>query len=158
MRAYWTLGIVALLAGCTASASGGNFDLVPERIGWFAGERAHFMLNISSSLTKQAPEYVVDRNFAIEEIRYEERGANMGGDYETRDPDDLGLELRQDGATGDQFALNAENPSIDLHLDVPTNLRDSEYVLELKLFKVGWVRSEPFRVDQRALPSGDATA
>lgn len=156
MRAYRTLAIVALFAGCTASASGGNFDLVPERIGWYAGERAHFMLNITSSLTKQAPEYTIDRNFAIEEIRYEERGANMGGDYETRNPDDVGLVLRRGEESAEQFPLSPDHPSLDLYLDVPTNLRDSEYVLELKLFKVGWVKSEPFRVDQRALAADAA--
>lgn len=150
MRAYLTLGLVALFAGCTASASGGNFELVPERIGWYAGDRAHFMLNITSSLTKQAPEYTIDRNFAIEEVRYEERGANMGGDYETRNPDDLGLVMRRGEESADEFRLDPENPSLDLYLDVPENLRDSEYVLEMKLFKVGWVRSDAFRVDHRA--------
>ena len=150
MRAYVAVAVLALFAGCTASgASGGNFELVPERIGWYAGERAHFMLNLTPSLTKQAPDYTIDRNFAIEEIRYEERGANMGGDYETRNPDDVDLELRRGDETSEQFALNADAPTLDVYLDVPANLRDSEYVLELKLFKVGWVKSDPFRVDQR---------
>lgn len=156
MRAYWTLAVVALLAGCTASASGGNFDLVPGRIGWYAGGRAHFTLNITSSFAQQAPEYTIDRNFAIEEIRYEEKGANMGGDYETRNPDDVGLVLRRGEESAEEFVLSAERSSLDLYLDVPPDLRDSEYVLELKLFKVGWVKSEPFRVDQRALAADAA--
>lgn len=158
MRTFAAVAVLALFAGCTATgATGGNFDLEPERIGWYAGERARFMLNITPSLTKQAPDYTIDRNFAIEEIRYEERGASFGGDYETRNPDDVGLVLRRGAESGEEFILNAETPGLDLYLDVPANLRDSEYVLELKLFEVGWVKSEPFRVDQRALAPASTT-
>lgn len=146
--------VVALFAGCTAAgASGGNFDLTPERIGWYVGERAHFMLNLTPSLTKQAPDYFLDRYFAIEEMRYEERGAAIGGDYKTRNPDDLHLEMLQGGATGEEFSLNRTSAGVDLYVDVPQKLRDSEYTLELKLFKVGWVKSAPFRVDERVTPS-----
>lgn len=141
----------ALLAGCTASgASSGNFELIPERVGWYTGETAQFTLNITPSITRQAPGYTIDRYFAIEEIRYDEKGASFGGDYETRDPDALHLKLIQDGVVGEEFALDSESPTILITLDVPAKLRDSEYVLELKLFKVGWVKSEPFRVDERA--------
>lgn len=141
----------ALLAGCTASgASSGNFELVPAKVGWYTGDTAQFTLNITPSVTRQAPGYTIDRYFAIEEIRYDERGATLGGDYETRDPDELRLKLVQDGTVGEEFLLDAERPTITILLDVPAKLRDSEYVLELKLFKVGWVKSESFRVDERA--------
>lgn len=142
---------LAISAGCTASgASGGNFDLKPERIGWYVGERAHFTLNITPSLTKQAPDYVLDRNFAIEEIRFDERGANIGGDFETRDPNDVNLDIQQNGVSGEEFTLDTQNSGVELYVDIPEKLRDSEYVLELKLFNVGWVKSEPFRVDERS--------
>lgn len=142
--------VVAAAAGCTASgASTGNFELKPDRIGWYVGERAHFELNLTPSLTKQAPEYVIDRNFAIEEIRYNERGASIGGDFETRNPDDVNLRLMQDGVEGNEFTLGAADPTVDIYVDIPDRLRDSEYTLEIKLFKVGWVKSEPFRVDER---------
>lgn len=153
MRATLTFALFAVLAfaGCTAAgATGGNFVLIPEKIGWYTGERAHFMLNMTPSLTKQAPEYVLDRNFAIEEIRFEERGASIGGDFETRDPDALHLTLVQNGTTGEEFKLDAMRPGVDIYVDVPEKLRDSEYQLELKLFKVGWVKSEVFRVDHRS--------
>lgn len=142
--------MAALVAGCTASgASAGNFELRSERIGWYTGDTAHFVLNLSPSITKQAPDYVIDRNFAIEEIGYDERGATFGGDFRTRDPDDLSLRLMQDGVEGSEFTLDAGDSTLDLYLDVPDKLRDSEYVLEIKLFRVGWVKSEPFRVDER---------
>lgn len=153
MRATLLVALLAAaaIAGCTAEgASTGNFELTPERIGWYTGETARFTLNITPSVTRQAPDYVLDRYFAIEEIRYDERGASFGGDYETRNPDELDLTLIQNGTAGEQFVLNADAPRVDIELDVPQNLRDSEYVLELRLFKVGWVKSEPFRIDERA--------
>lgn len=143
--------VFVLAAGCTASgASSGNFELVPERVGWYTGETAEFTLNITPSITRQAPGYTIDRYFAIEEIRYEERGAAYGGDYRTRDPDELHLTLVQNGVAGEVFVLDSVNPTVTILLDVPAKLRDSEYQLELELFKVGWVKSEPFRVDERA--------
>lgn len=142
--------LLAAAAGCTASgASTGNFDLKPDRLGWYVGERAHFTLNLTPSLTKQAPDYVIDRNFALEEIRFDERGATVGGDFETRNPDDLKLTLVQNGTEGQEFTLNHVHPGIDIYLDIPEKLRDSQYVLEVKLFKVGWIKSEPFRVDEK---------
>jgi hypothetical protein len=141
---------LAFLAGCTASgASGGNFELAPEKIGWYIGERAHFTLSIEPSLTKQSPDYLLDRHFAIEEIRYEERGAAIGGDYATRNPDDINLVMVQNETEGDEFTLNAIAPAVEIYVDIPAKLRDSEYVLEIELFKAGWVKSEPFRVDER---------
>ena len=152
MRLAITLVLAALaLAGCTASgASMGNFELQPTRIGWYVGDTAAFTLTLTPSLTRQSPDYVLDRYFAIEEIQYDERGASFGGDYKTRNADDLELVMRQNGTKGDEFVLTPSNASLTLELRVPENLRDSEYVLEIKLFEVGWVRSEPFRVDVRA--------
>jgi hypothetical protein len=142
---------LALLAGCTATgASGGNFELTPERIGWYIGERAHFTLTITPSLTKQAPDYILDRHFAIEEIRFEERGAALGGDFVTRNPDDIDLVMVQNETEGTEFTMSAVNAHVELYVDIPAKLRDSEYVLELELFKAGWVKSEPFRVDERS--------
>lgn len=142
----------ALACGCTASgASSGNFELVPERVGWYIGETAQFTLNITPSLTRQSPGYTVDRDFAIEEIQYEERGAHLGGDFETRDTDELHLVILQHGAAVDEATLDADHPTLTLQLDVPEKLRDSEYVLAIKLFKVGWVKSDPFRIDERSV-------
>lgn len=140
--------LAAAFAGCTATgASTSNFELTPDRIGWYAGDVASFTLNITGSLTRQSPDYVIDRHFAIEEIRFDEKGAAVGGDYKTRDPNDVSLRLSQNATSGQEFILNAENPSLTIELVVPEKLRDSEYTLELQLFKVGWVKSDPFRVD-----------
>lgn len=142
------LALSVAFAGCTSEAAGrGNFDLKPQRIGWFAGEEATFTLEIGSGFFGGVPTFTIDRRFAIEEIQLTEKGMSFGGDYETRDPDALGLRLSMGNVTADSFTLDAENPRVDVHLRLPADLRDSEYVLEMKLFKVGWVKSESFRVD-----------
>lgn len=153
MRAAPFLVLLAALAlsGCTAEgASSGNFELKPSRIGWYVGETAVFTLNLTPSLARQSPDYTLDRHFAIEEIRYDERGASFGGDYKTRNADDLRLVLRQNGTESDVLTLTPANPTATIEVRVPENLRDSEYVLAIELFEVGWVKSAPFRVDQRA--------
>jgi len=61
----------------------------------------------------------------------------------------VNLILIQNGTAGEEFVLDVQNSGVDVYVDVPEKLRDSEYVLELKLFKVGWVKSDPFRVDER---------
>jgi len=150
LRLAALLGLALVVAGCTASgASSGNFQLTPDRVGWYIGDTAQFTLNITPSITRQAPGYTIDRYFAIEEIRYNEKGASFGGDFETRNPDDVDLKLIQHNVVGEEFVLDVDNPTVTIQLEVPQKLRDSEYVLELKLFKVGWVKSEPFRVDER---------
>lgn len=142
--------VAAAAAGCTASgASTGNFELTPERIGWYPGDEAVFFLNLTPSLTKASPSFAIDRQFAIEEIRFNERAMSVGGDYKTRNPDDVSLRLVQDNATGESFRLDSAHPTVELHLTLPERLRDSEYVLEVKLFEVGWVKSAPFRIDER---------
>lgn len=145
-----TLVALAALAGCTASgASTSNFDLKPQKIGWYTGETAHFTLNISKSLTHSTPSFTVDRNFAIEDIKFNEKGLTFGGSFETKRPDELNFTLMQNGTAADQFVLDAQHPSVDIYLKIPEKLRDSEYTLELKLFQVGWVKSDPFRVDMK---------
>lgn len=140
----------ALVAGCSASgASSGNFELVPERVGWYVGETAQFTLNITPSLTRQAPGYTIDRNFAIEELRFEERGASFGGDYKTRNPDDVSLVLLREGHPAQEVELDQDNPTILIQVEIPAKLRDSEYTFAIELFKVGWVKSDPFRVDEK---------
>lgn len=147
-RAALALLLPLALAGCTAGGVGtSNFDLLPQKVGWFAGEEAHFVLEISSSLLARDPTFTVDRRFAIEEIRFNEKGVTFGGDYETRDPDAVGLRLARANATVQEHTLTAEAPSLDVFVTIPPELRDSEYVLEIKLFNVGWVESETFRVD-----------
>lgn len=140
----------ALLAGCTAEGAGtSNFSLVPSQIGWFVGDEARFTLSIGSSLAHSAPSFTIDRQFAIEEIEFAEKGLSFGHDYETKDPDAVGLRLERNGTAANQFTLDEANPSIELVLKIPMDLRDSEYSLELKLFKVGTVKSDKFRVDVR---------
>lgn len=141
--------LVALaLAGC-ADVGKGNFDLKPQSIGWFAGDEAHFTLEITSSLLGDVPAFTIDRRFAIEEMQLTEKGMGFGGDFETRDPDALDLRLAMGNETGERFTLDGDHPKLDLYVRLPQDLRDSEYVLEMKLFKVGWVKSESFRVDVR---------
>ena len=145
-----TLVAMAALAGCTAAGAGSsNFDLKPTRVGWYASEEAGFTLAITSSLLHSQPSFTIDRRFAIERLDLTEQGVKFGGDYETKDPDSVNLTLSRDGNVSDEFTLDAEHPSIDVSVKLPDDLRDSEYALELKLFKVGWVKSEKFRVDRR---------
>jgi hypothetical protein len=149
-RFVLVIAVVAVFAGCTSAAAGtSNFSLKPTRIGWYAGEAGSFHLNLTPSMVHKDPDFVIDRHFAIEELRFEERGANFGGDYQTRNMDDVHLVLGQDNSTGDEFHLDGAHPSVQMSMDIPTKLRDSEYTLELKLFNVGWVKSEPFRVDDK---------
>lgn len=143
------LTVAAGLAGCMDGVGKSNFDLEPQSIGWFAGEEAHFTLEMTSTLLRDAPTFTIDRRFAIEEIQLTEKGVTFGGDFETRDPDALDLRLAMGNETGDSFTLDAEHPKLDLYVRLPEDLRDSEYVLEVKLFKVGWVKSDSFRVDVR---------
>jgi hypothetical protein len=146
----FALASAFLLAGCTAEGAGSsNFDLRPTRVGWFAGDEATFTLSVGSSLLNGAPNFTIDRRFAIERIDLTEQGIRFGGNYETKDPDAVGLVLSRGGNASDEFTLDEQNPTIDVALTLPADLRDSEYALELKLFKVGWVKSEKFRVDRR---------
>jgi hypothetical protein len=142
--------VVAAFVGCTASgASTSNFDLKPQKIGWFTGETAHFTLNISKSMTHSAPSFTIDRQFAVEEIKFNEKGLNVGGSFDTKNPNDVNLTLMQNGTAGEQFTLNATSPSVDVYVKVPDGLRNSEYTLEIKLFNVGWIKSDTFRVDTK---------
>lgn len=144
------LTLAAGLAGCAAEgASTSNFSLSPQKVGWYAGEEAHFVLTISPSLLNSQPSFTIDRRFAIEEIELEEQGFTFGGDYSTKDPDEIALRLERANATSAEFVLTPDAPSLDVRLNLPADLRDSEYVLQMKLFNVGWVESDVFRVDRR---------
>lgn len=149
-RVFLLLVTALVLAGCSSDGVGkGNFELTPQRIGWYAGDNATFTLELKSSLTRSDPSFTIDRRFAIEEIQLNEKGLRFGGDYDTRNPDDVNLRLMRDNVTADEFVLDSENRSIEIVLTLPEELRDSEYALELKLFDVGWIKSETFRVDKR---------
>lgn len=139
------------LAGCAsdAGAAKGNFELTPQRIGWYAGEEARFTLALTPTLLRDEPSFTLDRRFAIEEIQLTEKGVTFGGDYSTREPDDLELRLVRGNETADEFVLDATNHSVELVLRLPSDLRDSEYVLEMRIFQVGWIKSDTFRVDVR---------
>jgi hypothetical protein len=152
MRRSLALSLVPalVLAGCTAAAAGAsNFTLKPDRIGWFAGDEAHFFLNLTSSVFHAHPSFAIDRQFAIEEMQFNERGLKFGGDYSTKDPDAVSLRLERNGTQADSFVMDDAHPSVDVYVKVPGTLRDSEYDFELKLFDVGWVKSDSFRVDTR---------
>jgi hypothetical protein len=145
------VALAASLAGCAAEgASPRNFTLEPNAVGWFAGDEASFDLTLSPSLTRGEPSVTLDRRFVLEEIILNEQGASFGGDHRTRDPDAVRLRLIMDGEDAETVTLDAEHPTVELRLTLPQELRDSQYVLELKLFQVGWVKSDSFRVDRRA--------
>lgn len=143
--------VVLAFAGCTAQGAGtSNFELRPDRIGWYAGDEAHFLLNITTSVLHSKPSFTIDRQFAIEEIQLVEKGIKFGGDFSTKDPNAISLRLEQNGnSSAGSFVMDAQHPSLDVYLTLPDKLRDSEYALELKLFDVGWVKSDAFRVDHR---------
>ena len=150
MKALALLVLAALLAGCSAQGAGtSNFDLKPTKVGWFAGDEARFTLNLTPSLLNGKPSFTLDRRFAIEQIKLAEHGINFGGNYETRDPDAVAIRLERAGTANDTWVLDAEHPGLDIILNLPGTLRDSEYSLELKVFQVGWVKSGTFRVDRR---------
>lgn len=143
------LAFAFALTGCAAEGAGtSNFELTPKAVGWYAGQEARFDLEISASLLRADPTFTIDRRFAIEEINLDERGMSFGGDHDTRDPDSVQLKLMRDGVESNEWTLDESEPSIEVVLTLPQSLKDSEYVLELKVFEVGWVKSEPFRVDR----------
>ena len=153
MRARVFLGLLVAtvaLAGCSSGGAGkGNFDLQPQKVGWFVGEEGHFRLTIKETMFRSEPSYTIDRRFAIQEIRFNEKGIGLGGNYETRNPDDVHLRLSRNNVTADEFVLDKDRPSVDIHLTIPNTLKDSQYFLELDLFQVGWIESGVFRVDHR---------
>jgi len=104
------------LAGCTARGAGtSNFDLKPSSIGWYAGDEARFTLTLSSSLLHGKPTFVIDPDFAIEEIQIDEHGLKFGGDYSTKDPSAVGLRLAQgDSTNATNYTLDATHPSVDV--------------------------------------------
>lgn len=142
--------IAATLAGCAAEgASTSNFLLTPHKVGWYAGDEASFTLRLEPTFFKSDPSFTVDRHFAIEEIKFEEEGLTFGGDFDTRNPDEVKLRLLRDGMAAEEFDLDAENPEVEVRLVLPDDLRDSSYTLSIKLFEVGWIESGVFRVDHR---------
>lgn len=150
VRALALLVLALTLAGCTASgATTGNFELTPARVGWYAGDEATFLLNLTPNLLRQQPSFTIDRRFAIEEVLFNERGARIGGDHATRDPDSIGLQLVRDGTAGEEWVMDKDRPSLEVRVRLPESLKDSEYGLELRVFEVGWVKSDPFRVDHK---------
>jgi len=141
---------VAALAGCASKAGGAtasNFELVPDRIGWNVGEVARFTLTVKPTTFSKAPNYTIDRDFAIEEIALKVKAASLGGSASTRNADDFGLRLWRDGEPVDEAVLAPGSESVVITLTLPEKLRDAQYVLELRLFQVGWVSSAPFRVN-----------
>lgn len=144
------VAVAATLAGCaTEGATVRNFTLEPQDVGWFTGEEAAFLLTLAPTLTRGEPSVTLDRRFVLEEILLEEKGASFGGDFRTREPDDVRLRLVRNGTEVEKVTLDASDPTVELRFVLPEKLRDSEYVLEVKLFEVGWVKSSPFRVDHR---------
>lgn len=150
MRPLILLLAAGLLAGCAASgASTSNFELTPTRVGWFAGEEASFTMSLTATLLRSEPSFEIDRRFALEEILLNERGMRVGGDHKTREPDDVQLRLLRGGVEQESWTLDSSTRDLEVRLVLPDTLEDSEYQLELKVFEVGWVKSEPFRVDRR---------
>lgn len=145
------LAVASALAGCAsdAGAAKSNFDLTPQRIGWYAGEEARFTLQLTPTLLRGEPSFTLDRRFAIEEVQLTEKGMGFGGDFSTREPDDLELRLVRGNETAEEFVLDSTNRTVDLVFRLPEDLRDSEYVLEMRIFQVGWIKSGAFRVDVR---------
>lgn len=143
------LVIAPVLSGCVeeGEADTSNFRLEPQRVGWNAGDVARFTLSIQETRFSKNPEYTVDRDFAIAEVELDARGVGLGGDYRTRNADDVDLRLYRNGTLVEEAPLDSANSSVDLTLRLPENLKDAEYVLALRLFEVGWVTSEPFRVN-----------
>lgn len=150
MRPLAFLALALLVAGCTAEGAGtSNFELTPQKVGWYAGDDATFTLSITSSLLRSEPSFTIDRRFALEEVMLNERGVRFGGDHSTRDPDSVALRLESGGVTAEEWTLDERRPAVNVTLTLPDTLKDSEYALELKVFEVGWVKSAPFRVDRR---------
>lgn len=145
----WTLLAVLApalaLAGCTSTLSASHFELKPTEIGWKIGQNALFHLHFDPGTSDQR-EYTVDPVFAITEVRFEKNGLNAFGDYATTRAADLEIALVRGGDPVANYTLTPSARQIGLQLKVPDQLDDGEYRLEIKLFKVGWVKSDVFRV------------
>lgn len=140
--------VATLLTGCVGELGVSNFELEPERAGWNVGEEATFTLRLTPTFTVREPSYALDPEIAVEEVRLNEKGVGFGGDVSTRTPSDLGFMLLRNGSAVDEHDLTLNTPEVDLRLDLPEDLEDSTYVLEVKLFRVGWVTSDTFRVNR----------
>lgn len=139
--------LAALLAGCTGSSLGpSNFAITPNQIGWNVGDEASFTLTLKPTMLVKEPVYTLDPDFAIAELALDRQGAGFGG-YSTKKSSDVGLHIRQGNAPVEEAALDPGNATVEIRLELPENLNDAEYVLELRLFEVGWVKSAPFRVN-----------
>lgn len=145
-----SLALVSGLAGCAtvrSDAGVSNFELAPERVGWNVSDEARFTLSIKGGLLGDAPAYVVDRDFAIEEVFLHERGWAPNANHRTKDPASVGLKLLKDGSEVAEAPLGPGNESLTIAITLPDSLADSEYALEIELFQVGRVKSAPFRVN-----------
>lgn len=150
-RCLLIVAAVLPLAGCFSAQGAGtsNFTLTPQAVGWYAGDEAHFVLMIESSFFHSDPKFDVDRHFALEEFKFEEEGLTFGGDFETRNPDEIGIRIGRGNETGEKFVMDLANPMLDVYVTLPGDLRDSTYTFSVKLFEVGWIDSSVFRVDHR---------
>lgn len=142
--------VASMSAGCAAEgASVRNFELKPQAIGWHVGEVAVFDLTIMPKGGRADPQFTIDADFALEELLFDQQGASFGGDFRTRNMGELELRLVRDGVELESAVLDKDTPTVELHMRIPDDLKDSSYVLEIKLFQVGWVKSEPFRTAVR---------
>ncbi len=136
-----------LLAGCT-SLDSGNFTLKATKIGWNIGARANFSLTLEAGRFQEDPVYTIDPLFAIEEVAFERAGANVFGDYSTKTSSDVGLRLLVAGKPVETAELSTGSPTVIIQVTIPDSLEDDTYHFVLKLFEVGTVESNAFRVNR----------
>lgn len=135
----------AALAGCTSDLSSADFTLKPTEVGWKIGQEALFNLQFHPE-GSDVRTYNLDPVFAIEQVRFEKGGLNAFGDYETKRAAELSVGLVSEGREVANYTLTPSAAQIGLRVKIPDSLDNDEYTLEVELFKVGWVKSDVFRV------------
>jgi hypothetical protein len=138
--------LAGVFAGCASSLGTSNFTINPTEVGWKTGEEAVFVLHFNPE-NANPNVYTVDPVFAISEVKFEQDGIHLWGDYDTkRAQNDLGLAVLSNGSPVQNFTLTSSSPAAELRVQVPTSLGDGQYRLDVDLFQVGWVKSDLFRV------------
>lgn len=148
MRSIVALGallVATALAGCVSEVSTADFELKPTEVGWRAGQEALFLLRFTPD-GDTLHTYDIDPVFAIEEIRFEKGGLNAFGDFETKRAADVSVALVQEGTVVSNWTLTPSAAQVGIRLKLPESLDNDAYTLEMKLFKVGWIESDVFRV------------
>ncbi|MHB8584226.1 MAG: hypothetical protein ACYDDF_00100 [Thermoplasmatota archaeon] len=135
----------AVVAGCVSGLSTSNFTISPTAIGWRVGDDAVFIIRFDPQ-GASVQTYTIDPVFAVSEVKFEQDGLHFWGDYDTKNAvSDLQASILSNGSPVSNYTLASNSPEVQLRVHVPS-ISDGQYHLDVDLFKVGWVKSDLFRV------------